>query len=600
MTMVEPHVHTSGPVAGRYRLVEVVARETNRLWWHAEDVTAHRSLLASQVALPADCDADTLRRATARVVRTSEIMRLLCPGRVAAVVDAVVEGGDLWTVAERIDGTPLSELLDRTGPFGPARAARIGLDVLDVLQAAHDEGITHGELSPGQIFVPDSGPAVVAGFGLAGTTLVPRLTAPSYASPEQARDERIGPAADLWALGAVLYTSVEGRPPFRDRGRPDATLRAVDRLPLRAPLRTGELTQAVQGLLRKNSRERLTRPVVRAALTRALDDDTAPDPAPCPSPAPAPPPAPRPGDETASGSEAAAEPWSDDTPAPGPDTAGTPWPGDAGAPRTEAAPGDGTSGSHGGHTAPRWRGAARGRLLTAVGTTLAVVTVAAAVLAATHHLPGLAGAGPAGRPGAASAPPAEGTAGRTPGRSTGPAPTTAGPAPTTTGPGPSATPGGSAAVPDGYRRYTAPEGFSVALPDGWKRLSTVRASRLVYRVTFGTGDGSPALAVTHSDRVGPDPAAVWRDDVEPQLRRLPGYQRVAGAVPTTYQGHRAADLEWLSGTGDARAHTFGRGFLLGGKQGFSLRFTTPAAAWNTAANRLALRTFLGTFRPSGG
>ncbi|MET8585597.1 serine/threonine protein kinase, partial [Streptomyces collinus] len=200
--------------------------------------------------------------------------------------------------------------------------------------------------------------------------------------------------------------------------------------------------------------------------------------------------------------------------------------------------------------------------------------------------------GQAGRPGAASAPPADGTAQHTPGRSAGPGPTTT--------PGPGGTPGGSAALPGGYRRYTAPEGFSVALPDGWKRLSTVRASGLVYRVTFGTGDGSPALAVTHSDRVGPDPAAVWRDDVEPQLRRLPGYQRVAGAVPTTYQGHRAADLEWLSGTGDARAHTFGRGFLLGGGQGFSLRFTTPAAAWDTAANRLALRTFLGTFRPAGG
>ncbi|WP_436843159.1 protein kinase domain-containing protein, partial [Streptomyces collinus] len=406
--MVEPHVHASGPVAGRYRLVEVVARETNRLWWHAEDVTAHRPLLASQVALPADCDPDTLRRATARVVRTSEIMRLLCPGRVATVVDAVVEAGDLWTVAERIDGTPLSELLDRTGPFGPARAARIGLDVLDVLQAAHDEGITHGELSPGQLFVPESGPAVVAGFGLAGTTLVPRLTAPSYASPEQARDERIGPAADLWALGAVLYTAVEGRPPFRDRGRPDATLRAVDRLPLRAPLRTGELTQAVQGLLRKNSRERLTRPVVRAALTRALDDDTAPDPAPSPGPtpepAPAPPPtpwqaattAPRPdtaaepwpGDAPTPWSDSAAEPcpeaaaapwpdrsptpwpdtaaepWSDDAPAPWPgdaptpwpDGSPTPWPDPAAEPWPEAVaePDGGAPGPHGGHTAARW------------------------------------------------------------------------------------------------------------------------------------------------------------------------------------------------------------------------------------------------------
>ncbi|MER6474056.1 serine/threonine-protein kinase [Streptomyces collinus] len=640
MTMVEPHVHASGPVAGRYRLVEVVARETNRLWWHAEDMTAHRPLLASQVALPANCDADTLRRATARVVRTSEIMRLLCPGRVAAVVDSVVEAGDLWTVAERIDGTPLSELLDRTGPLGPARAARIGLDVLDVLQAAHDEGITHGELSPGQIFVPDSGPAVVAGFGLAGTTLVPRLTAPSYASPEQARDERIGPAADLWALGAVLYTSVEGRPPFRDRGRPDATLRAVDRLPLRAPLRTGELTQAVQGLLRKNSRERLTRPVVRAALTRALDDDTAtgstsspaPAPAPAPEPVPAPPPAPWPGDATAPGSEAAAEPWPADASAPGTDAVSAPWsgeaarpgdtpeawPGDTRAPRPDsvswsdsaadpwpeaaaAEPDDGAPGPHGGPTAARRRVAGRGRRLMAVGTALAVVTVATALLAATHHLPGLS-AGTAGRPGAASAPPAESTARHTPGRSAGPGPATT-PGPTTTPattPAPATSPGGSAALPAGYRRYTAPEGFSVALPDGWKRLSTVRASALVYRVTFGTGDGSTALAVTHSDRVGPDPAAVWRDDVEPQLRRLPGYQRVAGAVPTTYQGHRAADLEWLSGTGDARARTFGRGFLLGGGQGFSLRFTTPAAAWDTAANRLALRTFLGTFRPAGG
>ncbi|NEB09598.1 serine/threonine protein kinase, partial [Streptomyces coelicoflavus] len=92
-------------------------------------------------------------------------------------------------------------------------------------------------------------------------------------SPEQARDERIGPAADLWTLGAILYTMVEGRPPFRDRGRPEATLRGVDRLPLRTPVRAGPLTQAVQGLLRKNSRERLTRPVVRAALARALAED---------------------------------------------------------------------------------------------------------------------------------------------------------------------------------------------------------------------------------------------------------------------------------------------------------------------------------------
>ncbi len=211
-------------------------------------------------------------------------MALLCPGRIATVVDAVEETGALWTVNEWIDGTPLGELLSEQGTFNYVRAARIGLELLDVLDAAHAEGITHGELSPGQVFVREDHSVVVTGFGLAGATLAPRLTAPAYASPEQARDERIGPAADLWALGAILYTMVEGRPPFRDRGRPENTLKGVDRLPLRSPVRAGPLTQAVQGLLRKDSRERLTRPVVREALTRALSED--PEAAPAAVPAP--------------------------------------------------------------------------------------------------------------------------------------------------------------------------------------------------------------------------------------------------------------------------------------------------------------------------
>ncbi|GGV04790.1 hypothetical protein GCM10010260_47480 [Streptomyces filipinensis] len=518
MTMVKAHVSAHELVAGRYRLLEVFARETNRLWWYAEDVAAEQPRLVAQTALPEGSAEDTVRRVTARLIRTSETMRLLCPGQVAAVVDAVVETGTLWTVTEWIDGTPLCELLDREGAFHPVRAARTGLELLDVLQAAHDEGITHGELSPGQVFVRDSGPVVVTGFGLAGATLVPRLTAPSYASPEQARDERIGPAADLWALGALLYTMVEGRPPFRDRGRPDATLKAVDRLPLRTPLRAGPLTQSVQGLLRKNSRERLTRPVVRAALLRALDEDADADRQPAPVPR-----------------------------------------------------------LRGAYAGVRLAGREHGRRALAAGTALAALTVTAAVLAATHQLPGTGTAQTPDHPSATVTPTGRHTGG---GGGT---------------PSASPTPSSPPALPAGYHPYTAPEGFSVALPDGWRRLTTSRVSG-AYRVTFGRDATSPTLAVTHSEHVGPDPVAVWRDDVEPDLRRLPGYGRVGTVRAATYQGHRAADLEWLAGSGDARVHTFGRGFLTGGGDGFSLRFTTPAATWDDDANRLALKTFLQTFR----
>src|SRR5690349_4808912 len=134
MTMAKAHVSAHELVAGRYRLLEVFSRETNRLWWYAEDVAVQQPRLVAQTVLPEPCDEDTARRVTARVVRTSETMRQLIPGRVAAVADARVEAGTLWTVTEWIDGRPLGDLLAQEGSFHPVRAARTGLDLLDVLR----------------------------------------------------------------------------------------------------------------------------------------------------------------------------------------------------------------------------------------------------------------------------------------------------------------------------------------------------------------------------------------------------------------------------------------------------------------------------------
>ncbi|MFD8724534.1 serine/threonine protein kinase [Streptomyces sp. NPDC059629] len=535
MTMVKAHVSAQELVAGRYRLLEVAGREPNRISWYAEDIQAERPRLVTQIVLPGALTDDIVRRTTARILRSSEVMSALRPGRVAMVIDAFEEAGALWTVTELIDGTPLSELLAHQSTFNYIRAARIGLEVLDVLEAAHGDGYTHGELSPGQIFVRDKGPVVVTGFGLAGATLAPRVTAPSFASPEQARDERIGPSADLWALGAILYTMVEGRPPFRDRGKADATLKGVDRLPLRTPLRAGPLTQVVQGLLRKNSRERLSRPVVRDALTRVLEDD--------------------------------------------PDAVVQPAP---------------VSRLRGAYVAARSSGWSRTTMIG--GTALAVVTVSVAVLAATQGLPGGNTAGSAPTASATATDSGNSTDGKggTPSASPSPSGTSASPGPS---PSPSASATTTAgSLPAGFHRYTAPEGFSVALPTGWKRLDTSRAGD-AYRVTFGPGgDDLRTLAITYSTQAGPDPVAVWRDDVEPQLEKLPGYQRVGEIEATSYQGYKGADMEWLSGTGADRVHTFGRGFLLGGGRSFSLRITTPAAAWDDAADKLAMKTFLATFR----
>ncbi len=420
------------------------------------------------------------------------------------------------------------ELLERHGTLNYARAARVGLELLEVLEAAHGQGVTHGELSPGQVWVREEGSVVVTGFGLAGAALVPRLTAPSYASPEQARDERFGPAADLWTLGALLYAMAEGRPPFRDRGRPEATLRGVERLPLRTPVRAGPLAQTVRGLLRKDHRERLTHPVVRAALTRVLTED--PDAAVRAVPRP-----------RLRGACAAAR--------------------EAGRPGTRRA--------------------------TAAVTVLAVVAVTAAVLAVTHGLPGPDGDRRRRGPRAPLGPrdTALGRSGAS--RRRGALTAALGLALALTAGDP---------LPAGFRRYDAPE----ASPSPSRGLAPpghlARAGRgLPGRLRRGRG---PAHARGHPQRAGgEDPVAVWRDDVEPGLRRSDGeYRRIGAVRATTYRGREAADMEWVVRDGGERRRTFGRASSWAADAASRCAGRRRADDWAETANQKALAAVLATFR----
>jgi serine/threonine-protein kinase len=135
--------------------------------------------------------------------------------------------GTLYLVMEYLPGGTLAGLLTRGGPLPPRQAAQMVHRLAEAVQAAHEAGIIHRDLKPANVLLAADDTPKVTDFGLARlaeqkealTQTGATLGTPGYAAPEQARGSSggVGPAADVWGLGAVLYACLTGRPPFRGR-----------------------------------------------------------------------------------------------------------------------------------------------------------------------------------------------------------------------------------------------------------------------------------------------------------------------------------------------------------------------------------------------
>jgi serine/threonine-protein kinase len=136
------------------------------------------------------------------------------------------EGGSL---AQRLDGTP----------WPPEEAARLLKTLARAVQAAHERGIVHRDLKPGNVLLAGDGTPKVADFGLAKqiesispATASAVVGTPCYMAPEQAKMEKVGPAADIYALGAILYELLTGRPPFRGPTQMDTLMQVMAEEPV--------------------------------------------------------------------------------------------------------------------------------------------------------------------------------------------------------------------------------------------------------------------------------------------------------------------------------------------------------------------------------
>jgi serine/threonine protein kinase len=275
-------------VAERYSLRTSLGSGGMGEVWLARDELLHRDVAVKAIGLPRALTRELLDAAKERVLREARAAARINHANAVIVYDVFEEGDRAYIVMELIDAPTLADRVASDGPLAPSDAARIGLEVLGALEAAHREGITHRDVKPSNVMLP-SGGVKLADFGIASIGDDPRLTetglvlgSPQYMAPEQATSGTAGPEADLWALGATLYYAVEGRPPF-DKGHSIATLTSVVHDELAVPSSAGALGPVISALMAKDPAARPDAPTARGLLERVAAGEATTVPAPAPA-----------------------------------------------------------------------------------------------------------------------------------------------------------------------------------------------------------------------------------------------------------------------------------------------------------------------------
>jgi len=209
---------TTRVLAGRYELGPVLGAGAMAVVHEAEDVELGRPVAVKVLAENLAHDGAVRER----LLREARIAARLSHPNVVRIYDTGEEGGRPFIVMELVDGESLAELVHREGPLAPEQAVHLVLQACAGLEAAHQAGLVHRDVKPGNLLLSRDGVLKIADFGIARAHDATRLTltgtvlgTAAYLAPDQALAEEVTAAADVYALGAVLYELLTGVPPRR-------------------------------------------------------------------------------------------------------------------------------------------------------------------------------------------------------------------------------------------------------------------------------------------------------------------------------------------------------------------------------------------------
>jgi len=265
-------VSTLVRVAGRYELVRPLGHGAMAVVDLARDVELERFVALKRLAENLARDED-LRR---RFLREARLAARLAHPNVVRVFDVGEDDGRPFMAMEYVEGKTLAELVVRRGSLPPSEVATLGVQACAALSAAHAAGLVHRDVKPQNLLLGTDGVLRLGDFGIAvareGTQLTLAgtvLGTAGYLAPEQARGEQVTAAADIYAVGAVLYELLAGEPPRTTVSLADlgAEHRSSPDVARRVPSAPAELAAIVSACLEFEPEDR---PPSAAALARRL------------------------------------------------------------------------------------------------------------------------------------------------------------------------------------------------------------------------------------------------------------------------------------------------------------------------------------------
>ncbi len=224
---------------GRYEILGELGRGAMGVVYKARDPQIDRLVALKTVSLRGQ-EPDDAAEFRQRFINEAQLAgRLHHPG-IVSVFDVGEEEttGEPYIVLEYVAGQALNKIISREKKLPLERALQLATEVAEALDYAHEQGVTHRDVKPGNILITEAGHAKIADFGIAKLNLAhftlpgKVLGTPAYMAPEQLSGEGADGRSDLFSLGVILYAIVTGHSPFQGNSATTVCYKVANREPL--------------------------------------------------------------------------------------------------------------------------------------------------------------------------------------------------------------------------------------------------------------------------------------------------------------------------------------------------------------------------------